>query len=49
MKGANIGDGSVVGSHSMVNKVVSKNALVVGMPARIVKENIHWTREDIIN
>lgn len=48
MKGAEINDGCVVGSHSMVNKIIPKNCLVVGMPARIVKENIHWTREDII-
>lgn len=49
MKGAVISDGSVVGSHSMVNKEVPANCLMVGMPARVVKENIHWTREDIIN
>lgn len=49
MKGAEISDGCVVGSHSMVNKAIPKNCLVVGMPARVVKENIHWTREDIIN
>lgn len=47
MKGAKIGDGCVVGSHSMVNKAIPQNCLVVGMPARIVKENIHWTKEAI--
>lgn len=45
MKGADIGDGVVVGSHTMVNKKIPANALVVGMPQRIVKENIYWTRE----
>lgn len=35
-------------SHTMVNKAVPKNCLVVGMPAKIVKENIHWTKADII-
>ena len=45
MKGADIGDGVVVGSHTMVNKKIPANVLVVGMPQRIVKENIYWTRE----
>lgn len=48
MKGAKIGDGCVVGSHSMVNKSFPDNCLIVGMPARIAKENINWTKEDII-
>lgn len=45
MKGANIGDGVIVGSHTMVNKKVSANVLVVGMPMRVIKENVYWTRE----
>lgn len=48
MKGAEIGNGCIVGSHSMVNKPIPPNCLVVGMPARIVKEDVHWTREDIV-
>lgn len=48
MKGANIGNGCVVGSHSMVNKNVPENCLVVGLPAHVVKEDIHWTRENIV-
>lgn len=45
MKGADIGDGVVVGSHTMVNKKIPANVLAVGMPMRIVKEDIYWTRE----
>lgn len=48
MKGAVIGNGCIVGSHSMVNKTVPDNTLVVGMPARVVKENIRWTRENVL-
>ena len=48
MKGAKIGDGCIVGSHTMVNKTIPSNCLVVGMPAKIVRENVHWTKEDII-
>ena len=44
MKGAIIGDGCVVGSHSMVNKMVPDNCLIVGIPAHVVKEGIHWAR-----
>lgn len=47
MKGANIGDGSIVGSNTMVNKDVPQNSLVVGYPARIVKEDVSWTRESL--
>ena len=48
LKGAVIGDGCIVGSHSLVNKTIPANSLVVGMPARVVKEDILWTREDVI-
>ena len=42
-KGAIIEDGAVVGSNTLVTKSVPKNSLAVGMPARIVKENIEWS------
>lgn len=48
MKGVIIGDGCIVGSQTMVTKDVPANCLVVGRPARVVKENIRWTREDVI-
>ena len=47
MKKADIGDGCIVGSNTMVNKSVPANALVVGMPASIVKQDIKWTREKL--
>lgn len=33
MKGAKIGDGCIVGSHTIVNKTFPNNCLIVGMPA----------------
>ena len=49
MKGAEIGDGSIIGSHSLVNKMIPDNTLAVGMPAKVVKEAVSWEREDILN
>lgn len=48
MKGVAVGDGCIIGSQTMVTKDVPANCLVVGRPARVVKENIRWTREDVI-
>lgn len=45
MKGAIIESGSIIGSETMINKRIPPNSLAVGVPARIVKENIQWTRE----
>lgn len=38
LRGANIGDGSVIGAHSVVRGVIPPNCLAVGVPARVVKE-----------
>lgn len=48
MKGAIIGDGCIIGSNTLVFKTIPSNTLAVGQPARIIKENIRWSREDII-
>lgn len=45
MKGVTVGDGSVVGLSSMVTKDVPNNCIVVGQPAKVIRENIHWTRK----
>ena len=42
MKGVTIDDGAIVGSNTLVTKNIPSNCLAVGMPARIVKENIFW-------
>lgn len=45
MKGVNIENGSIIGSDTIVTKVIPENSLAVGHPARVVKSNIKWTRE----
>lgn len=47
MKGAIIGNGSIVGSDTTISSFFPDNVLVVGRPARIVRSNIQWTREDL--
>lgn len=47
MKGANIGNNSIIGSNTMVTKSLPSNCLAVGSPAKIVKTSINWTREKI--
>ena len=42
MKGVNIGDGAIVGMDSMVTKDVPERSIVVGKPARVIKNNVHW-------
>lgn len=48
MKGSNIGSGCIIGSNTMINNEIPCNCLAVGMPAKVVKTNVSWTREDII-
>jgi len=42
LKGVTIGSGSVVACGAVVNKNVPENTLVGGVPARIIKKDIHW-------
>ena len=47
MKGAVVHSGCVIGSNTMVSKEIPLNTLAVGQPAKVVKENIKWTREKL--
>lgn len=47
LKGAVIGDGSMVGARSMVSGTLPANCVAVGSPARVVRENIIWSRTNI--
>jgi len=47
-KGAAIGDNCIIGTGSIVTKAFEKsNIIVVGSPAKIVKEGINWLRKRI--
>lgn len=47
MKGVHIGDNVIIGSMSLVTKDIESNSLCVGQPARIIKKDIRWTREEL--
>lgn len=44
-KGVNIGDGSIIGGHSIVTKSMPCHVVAAGNPARIVRRNVTWNRE----
>lgn len=46
LKGTQVPDGCVVGAGAVLTKVYKKeNSVIVGIPAKIVKENICWEHE----
>lgn len=47
LKGTKIGQGSIVGAGSICSKEYIKNSLIVGNPAKIIKNNITWNREEV--
>lgn len=42
MKGVTIGDGAVIAAGAIVTKDVPANAIVAGVPAKVIRENIEW-------
>lgn len=42
LKGVTIGDGAIIASGALVTKDVPAHAIVAGIPAKVVKENIKW-------
>ncbi|MGV1948275.1 MULTISPECIES: tetratricopeptide repeat protein [unclassified Agrobacterium] len=44
-KGVTIGTGAIVGGHSVVTKTVPRYVAVAGVPAKIIRKKVSWTRE----
>ena len=42
MQGVKIGDGSIIGAHSVVYSNVPPYSLVSGNPAKVIQSDIHW-------
>jgi acetyltransferase-like isoleucine patch superfamily enzyme len=44
MPGCDVGDDSIVGANTFVNKAIPAHCSCGGYPAKILKENIRWER-----
>jgi len=42
LKGVTIGEGSIVGIHSLVSKSIPEHSIAVGVPAKVIKSEIDW-------
>lgn len=43
--GADIGDGSVLGARTVTSGTIGKNVLAAGIPAKVLREDILWSRD----
>lgn len=44
LKGVTIGDGAIIAAGAIVTKDVPAGCIVAGVPAKVVRENVVWTR-----
>lgn len=47
LKGAHIGNGTICGMKSMITKDIPGFSLCVGIPAKVIKNNVAWKRDYI--
>jgi acetyltransferase-like isoleucine patch superfamily enzyme len=45
LKGVKINEGAIVGMGTLVSKDVPKKTISVGVPNKVIKENVYWTNE----
>ena len=46
LSNSEIGDGSIIGANSVVTKKFTNNCVVAGNPARLVRKDVAWDREE---
>lgn len=49
LRGVHIGDNSIIGSGSIVTKDIPQNVTAVGVPAKVVREGVFWSRDSLWN
>lgn len=42
LKGVTIGNGAIIGANSVVTKDIPAHCIVVGNPAKVIRENVEW-------
>lgn len=47
LKGVTVGDNCILASKSLLTKSVAESCLVAGLPAKVVKTGVNWTRESL--
>lgn len=47
--GTQLGDGSIVGAFSVVKKAFPNNCVVAGVPAKVLRTNVFWERNNLLN
>jgi len=45
--GAEIGNGSIIGMNSVTSSKIPANAIAAGNPARIIRENVIWSKDQL--
>lgn len=45
LPGCNVGDGSVIGAASLVNKSIKSNCTCAGIPAKVLRNEVEWFRK----
>ncbi|WP_405410845.1 acyltransferase [Maribacter sp. Asnod1-A12] len=45
LKGTKINDGAIIGMGTIVSKDIPKKTISVGVPNKVIKENVHWSLE----
>lgn len=46
LSNSEIGDGSIIGANSVVTKKFPNNCVVAGNPAKLLRKDVAWDREE---